>query len=254
MKAAILIAVRTKSTRLPKKALAEIEGKPLIEHMIERLKTAKVPDSVVVCTSTHPDDKVLVDIAKRNGVKWFAGDEDDVLRRFIGAAEAVGADVIVRATGDNPLTDPLHADKMMEHHIKTKAEYTYIEGLPDGTKPEVISVSALRKCRELSQNPERSEYMTLYFRDSGMFKVSKLTAEPDFFRPNYRLTVDTPEDLKLMREIYWRLYPKNKAFGLRDVIKLLDGEPELAKINQHVRPKEVKMEIVDGKMSIIERE
>lgn len=253
MKAAILIAVRTKSARLPRKALAEIEGKPLIEHVIDRLKMAKIPESIVVCTSTHPDDKILVNTAKKNGVRWFAGSEDDVLRRFIDAAESIDADIIVRATGDNPLTDPVYIDRMIKHHVETGAEYTYIEGLPEGTKPEIISVSALKKCRELADNPEYSEYMTLYFKNLGIFKVAKVMANPEVFRPNYRLTVDTPDDLKLMREIYKRLYPKKRVFSLREVIKLLDQNPELVKINAHIKPKEVKMEIVDKKMRIVER-
>lgn len=253
MKAAILIAVRTKSARLPRKALAEIEGKPLIEHMIDRLKMAKIPESIMVCTSTHRDDKILVNIAERNEVKWFTGSENDVLRRFIEAAEAIAADIIVRTTGDNPLTDPVHIDKMIKHHIETGAEYTYVEGLPEGTKPEIISVSALKKCWELADNPGYSEYMTLYFKNSGMFKVAKMTADPEVSRPNYRLTVDTPEDLKLMREIYKRLYLREKVFNLREVIKLLDDNPELAKINAYIKPKEVKMKIIDGKMRIVER-
>lgn len=254
MKAVTLIAVRTKSTRLPGKALVEIEDKPLIEHLIDRLKLAKIPDSILVCTSTHPDDKILVDIAKRNGVKWFTGSEEDVLDRFIKAAEAAGADVIVRTTGDNPLTDPVHIDKMIKRHVETGADYTYVEGLPVGTKPEVISVSTLKKCWDSADNPEYSEYMTLYFKESGAFKVSTVTADPEVSRPNYRLTVDTPEDLKLMQEIYKRLHSEKKVFGLREVIKLLDGNPELVKINAHIKPKEVKMEIVDGKMRIVNRD
>lgn len=251
MKTVVLIAVRMKSARLPKKALAEIEGRPLIEHLIDRLKTAKIPESVVLCTSTHSDDKILVEIAKRNGVKWFTGSEDDVLRRFIDAAEKVGAEIIVRVTGDNPLTDPVYIDKMIERHVESDADYTCVEGLPEGTKSEVISVDALKRCQKIAGNPEYSEYMTLYFKNSGMFKTSKVTADPEVRRPKYRLTVDAPEDLKLMREIYKRL--GKGVFSLREVVKLLDDYPELAKINASVRPKEVKMKIVDGKMKIVER-
>lgn len=250
MKSVILIAVRMKSARLHRKALAEIEGKPLIEHVIDRLKMAKIPESIIVCTSIHPDDEILVEVAKRNGIKWFRGSEDDVLRRFIGAAEAEGADIVVRTTGDNPLTDPIYIDRMLKHHIEAGAEYTYVEGLPEGTKPEIISTSALKKCWELADNPECSEYMTLYFKNSGMFKTAKVMADPGIFKPNYRLTVDTPEDLKLMQEIYKRLRPRG-IFSLREVIELLDENPELIEMNAHIKPKKVKMEIIDGKMRIV---
>ncbi len=252
MKTIVLIAVRMKSTRLPKKALAEIEGKPLINHLIERLKTAKVPASLVLCTSTHQDDSVLVEIAKKAGVKWFGGSEDDVLERFIRAAESEGADNIVRATGDNPLTDPEYIDKAITKHVAAKADYTFVEGLPKGTECEVISVKALKKCKSSADNPEMSEYMTLYFKNSGLFKTEKITAAPEVNRPQYRLTVDAPEDLKLVREIYGRLYRGGRVFPLSDVVKFLDDNPKLGEMNANIKPKEVKMQFVKGKMRIVE--
>lgn len=252
MKTVILIAVRMKSRRLPKKAIVDIEGKPLIEHVIERLKAARVPQSIVLCTSTHPDDGVLVDIAKRSGVNWFRGSEDDVLDRFIKAAETEGADIVVRTTGDNPLTDPVYLDKAVTHHTNTGAEYTFIEGLPKGTECEVISVDSLEKCRKMAHNPELSEYMTLYFKDSGLFKTARVIASPDVYRPHYRLTVDTPEDLELIREIYQRLYAGRGIFPLSEAVKLLDESPNLRAINVHLQPKQVKMFLVNGKMKIVE--
>lgn len=252
MKTVVLLAVRMKSRRLPKKAILDIEGKPLIVHLIERLKTAKVPRSLVLCTSTHKDDEALVDIAEKNGVKWFRGNEDDVLDRFIKAAESEKADVVVRATGDNPLTDPFYLDMAVERHIEKGAEYTSIEGLPNGTECEVISVKALKKCKEAAQNPELSEYMTLYFRDSSLFRKEKVLAGQDVRRPHYRLTVDAPEDLKLVREVYRRLYRGGRIFPLSEVVKLLDENPDLSSINANVKPKEVKMQLVNGKMRIVE--
>ncbi len=252
MKTVVLIAVRMKSTRLPKKALAEIEGKPLIEHLIERLKKAKVPAALVLCTSTHPDDSVLVEIAKKSRVKWFRGSEDDVLERFIEAAEAEKADNIVRATGDNPLTDPEYIDKAVTKHIASKSDYTFVEGLPKGTECEVISVKALKKCKSSADNPDMSEYMTLYFKNSGLFKTEKITAAAEVNRPQYRLTVDAREDLKLIREIYGRLYKDGRVFPLSEVVKFLDENPKLSSINANIRPKEVKMQFVKGKMRIVE--
>jgi spore coat polysaccharide biosynthesis protein SpsF (cytidylyltransferase family) len=175
-----------------------------------------------------------------------------VLLRFIGAAEKEGADIAVRVTGDNPLTDPGYIDRMIEQHAKDGAEYTYTDGLPEGTKAEVMSVSALKKCRGMSHNPEMSEYMTLYFRDSGKFKVSKITAEEDVRRPSYRLTIDAPQDLELLREIYRRL-GHGGDFSLRDVVRLLDSDPSLAGMNSGVKPKNVRLEMEGGKMRIVER-
>src|SRR3989344_7870705 len=105
MRIGILIACRLKSERLPEKALIPILGKPMISHLIERVKTAKMVNEVVLCTSTNPQDDPLVDIARGNNICVFRGSEEDVLGRFIAAAEEYNLDHVVRVTGDDPLTD-----------------------------------------------------------------------------------------------------------------------------------------------------
>jgi N,N'-diacetyllegionaminate synthase len=239
-KAAVLIAARMNSKRLPKKATAVLEGMTVIEHLIERVRTSSLPSSIVLCTSTHPDDKILIDIAKKSGIKWFAGSEDDVLDRFIKAAERECADVVVRVTGDNPLVDAGYIDKMLEEHVKSGADYTNVVGLPAGTKPEIMSLSALQRAHEMAANSDKSEYMTLYFTKSGSFKTCSVEAEPGLKRPDYRLALDAPEDLKLLKEIFSRRYSKGKQIPLIDIVKLLDGDPGLLKINSCIVAKNVK--------------
>ena len=229
-----LIAVRMKSTRLPKKALVMIEDKTLIEHIIERLKRAEMLGSIVLCTSTHKNDKVLLELAEKVGVKSFAGSEDDVLDRFIKAAKREKADVIVRVTGDNPLIDPHSLDKMVRHHLETGADFTGMDGFPIGTSTQVVSLETLKEAHKLPGSSEYSEYMTAYIKNPEHFKVNLIPAEEFMRRPHYRLTVDTPEDLELMREIYKQLYKPGHIVELSDVIKLLDTHPELVKINANV--------------------
>ena len=251
---AILIQARVKSRRLPRKVLCSIEDKPLIEHVIERLKKAKIPDEILICTSIHPDDQVLVKIAKRNKIGWFTGSEEDVLDRFIQAAEKREADVVVRTTGENPLIDPLYLDRAVQEHLELGAEYTSLKGVPSGVKVEVIDVQALKKAHQLADNPEKSEYMTLYFKED-FFKVHFIEAEKRLKRTHYRLTVDTPEDLELMREIYKALYKPGEIIPLDEVICFLDNHPELVRINSHITPKKVKREVVmrgDPRIKIIE--
>lgn len=251
MKAIILIAVRMKSARLPKKALLDVEGKTVLERIIERMKKTKIPASIIVCTSVNPDDAILVEVAKKNEVKWFRGSENDVLHRFISAAEQEKADIIVRVTGDNPLTDPEYIDKMLEQHIKTSPDYTYVASLPEGVTAEVMSLSALKRCREKAANPEMSEYMTHYFRDSGMFKILKMEPAPEVNRPKYRLTVDNPEDIQLIRAIYKEL-GSDGSFSLKEVIELLDRKPELAKSNVNAKRRNTMIRINNKKMEIVE--
>jgi spore coat polysaccharide biosynthesis protein SpsF len=242
-KVVTLIQARVKSTRLPRKVLLPVEDRLLIEHVIERLKRTRVPDEILVCTSTHPDDRVLTEIAGRNKIGWFAGSEEDVLDRFIQAAEKSRADVVVRTTGENPLVDPSYLDRAVREHLERGAEYTSVEGLPVGVRAEVIDVPALKKAHRLADNPAKSEYMTLYFRED-FFKVHFIEAEAGLRRPHYRLTVDNPQDMECMREIYKALYRPGEIIQLEEVIRLLDTHPELVAINSRIMPREVRREVL----------
>lgn len=240
MKTVILIAVRLHSKRLPGKALLRLGGKTLLEHLIDRLRLAEVPDDLVVCTSIHEDDRRIVELAKAIGVKWFAGSEDDVLDRFIRAAEREGARTIVRVTGDNPLTDLEIMDGMIRHHREENAEYTYTEDPPRGTRCEVLELAAMKKAHELAEDPSQTEYMSLYFRQPDFFRVSRYSVQdPALRRPNYRFTIDTPEDLKVLEMLYDALYDhKEKRFPpLGKIIEFLDSNPAVSAINRDYSPK-----------------
>ena len=241
-KTVILIQTRVKSTRLPKKCLLPVEDKLLVEHVIERLKRASIPDEILMCTSTHPDDQILVEIARKNNIGWSAGSEEDVLERFLQAAEESRADVVVRTTGENPLVDPYCLDRAVQEHLESGAEYTSMDGFPAGVKAEVIDVAALKKAHHLAGNPDKSEYMTLYFKDD-FFRVHSIKAEGYLQRPSYRLTVDTPEDMELIRTIYQALYQPGEIIPLENVIRFLDTHPETATINSQIIPKKIKREV-----------
>lgn len=235
----VLVAVRMKSTRLPRKALLDLAGKPVLAHLIERLARAARPAATVICTSAHPDDQVLLDFAAELGVPGFAGSEDDVMLRFLGAAERERADIVVRVTGDNPLTDPAAIDGMIDWHCRQGADYTYTEDLPRGTRPEVISVEALRRAHDLAEDPSGSEYMTLYFKQNPhVFRLVRWDgADHAVRRPQYRLTLDRPEDYDVVRRVYTELYRDGRLFGLDEVVRLLDGHPEWTAINAAIDPK-----------------
>jgi len=235
----ILIAVRTGSTRLPKKALEKIEDQTLIEHIIDRMKTCRYADKIVLCTTRKKEDKILVKIAKKKKIYYFCGDEENVIKRFLDAAKKFKLDIIVRVTGDNPLTCPKFIDKAIEYHIKNRCDYTSTKKLPQGTKGEVISISALKKLSRLIKNPK--DYITWYFEEnSKYFKLCYIFPGRGLIRPNYRLTVDYKEDLDLIREIYKRLYKKGEIIDLKEVVKLLDNNPKLVEINRKIKIKDDK--------------
>ncbi len=237
MRIAVLIAARMHSTRLPKKVLADIGGSPLLLRLIRRVKLATRPSCVVVCTSHHQDDKPIIKLAEEHDVPHVAGSERNVLERFLQALTLVDADIAVRVTGDNPLTDPFIIDELLALQEETSAEYVYTEDSPRGTRSEVITRAALEKASRWAESPESSEYMTMMFRHSEHFSQRVLHVEdPVCLRPDYRLTVDTPEDLEIVQEVY-RAFDFRDDITLQEIVEFLDGRPDLLTINQNIVPK-----------------
>jgi len=232
----ITITVRTKSERLPLKVLRLIEGKAMIEQMIIRLKEAKLADEIVLCTSTNPKDEVLVDYAEKQKIKYFRGDEVDVLKRLYDAATVFGAEFIVNATADNPLTDPVYIDKIIEKYRETKADYITCLDLPIGTYSEGVKTEAMKKVLDLKKEQD-TEIWDDYFEKSGLFKVVKLEVEKELIRPGIRLTVDYSEDLELLRKIYNALQKEKEVFSLKRVLEFLKENPELLDINKNMMQK-----------------
>lgn len=235
-KVAILIAVRMKSKRLPGKALLDIEDKKAIEHLFDRLKLSKTAQNIIVCTSTNPQDNVLAEIAKKNGLKFFQGSEDNVLDRFLQAAAIVQAEVIVRVTGDNILVDPEYLDKMVLYHIENKADYTRTDSLPSGVKCEVMQVAALQKIQRLAEAPENTEYLTWFFtKNPEFFKIAIMPIPPKLARPTFRLTMDEPADYELLKIIFKNFYQKGqKMFFWKDIVDFLDNNFKLLEMNKEV--------------------
>lgn len=195
----------------------------MTQRLIDRLRVAQTIDEIVVCTSTHPDDQVLVEQAGAWGVPTIAGDEDDVLARMEQAAVQFQADVLLRVTGDNPLIDPATIDRMVQHHLETGADYTRVSGLPLGGTVEALSLGMLPRLREAIPDPAHSEYMLLYAFDPDRFNCQILEATPEIKRPYYNLAVDTPEDLGRIRTLYAELDRRaGDATPMEEVVEILD--------------------------------
>lgn len=198
------IIARTNSSRLPKKVLRVLNGRMLIEHIIDRMKLATNIDEIYVCTSTHPDDEVLLNVARKNGVKGFAGSENFVISRLLGAVDESKADNIIRITCDNIFTDPFFIERMIDEHENACADYTRTEYLPRGVTAEVIRVSALKKCLSLI-DPGKSQYLTIYIFDPEIYNCLVLLPPKRFVIPLWNLGVDTLEDFERTEFIFKHL-------------------------------------------------
>lgn len=239
MKVVCVIAARMASTRLPKKVMKEISGKPMIEHVIRRIQRSKLIDGIVVATTSSKNDDEIADFMKKLGINCYRGSMTNVLGRMLNAAKSVNADILVRMTSDRPFADPKIIDSVIKLFLDKKPDLasntTLMQPFPIGLDVEVCSVRTLERIDKLTSNIEDREHVTLYFyRHPNYFEIAYLTPQEELNCPGLRLTVDTYEDLSFAREIYKRLYKNNTYFSAKDIIKLLDKEPELIKINAHI--------------------
>jgi len=236
MKIAAIIQARMSSTRLPNKVLADIEGKPMLWHIINRLKRAELVDEIIVATTTNRKDEPIIELAKETKAEWFRGSESDVLDRYYQAAKRHKVDVIVRITADCPLVAPKVVDKIIKHFLNGKFDYvsnvnpsTY----PDGLDVEVFSFKTLKKALEGAKKSSEREHVTLYVvNHPEMFIIGNIENEKNL--SYMRWCIDEQKDLKFVKEIYKRLYKNDEIFNMNDILSLLKKEPELMKINEGI--------------------
>jgi spore coat polysaccharide biosynthesis protein SpsF len=236
----IVVSARMASSRCPGKALALLAGVPLLFVLLERMKAARGVDGVVLATSTNAENDPLVEAADACDVPCFRGDENDVLRRYVDCARHFGADHVVRVTGDNPLTDLETLERLVELHHAQDGDYTYVPGdaLLMGILSEVIATKALERAWDRGEARHRSELMTLYIKEHpAEFRIRTAALPEGLYRPQYRLTVDEPEDVALVQVLFERLSRPGHVVTTRAAIELLDGEPQLAEINAAARHK-----------------
>jgi spore coat polysaccharide biosynthesis protein SpsF len=215
MKNIACIIARTNSSRLPKKVLKEIGGVKMIEYIIRKIKKAKLVDEIYLCTSKTEEDKVLLQIAKENGVKGYAGSLESIIDRMLEVGHIENADNVIRITGDNVFTDEIYLDLMLKYHQKNQAEYTRVENLPVGITAEVMNLNALQRCYSM-MSPDESQYLMLYMFQPSKFKCQVLIPPEKHSRPEMTFTVDTPADFERTKKLI-EAYP-SKLINLEDIL------------------------------------
>lgn len=231
-----IVQARMGSTRLPGKTLIDICGKPLLEHIVARTKASKLVDDLVIATTVKKEDNAIVDLAERIGVKTFRGNDDDVLDRFYQCAQIARAEIIVRITADDPFKDPQVVDRVTD--VMLQGDYDYVSNTikptyPEGLDVEVFSFLALQKAWRKANEPSDREHVTPYiWGRPELFRIRNVESELDL--SHMRWTLDTVEDLKFTREIYKRLYVPGQLFLMKDILSLLEKNPQLMKINEGV--------------------
>ena len=234
MKVVVIIQARMGSTRLPGKVLMDITGKPMLWHVINRIKSCKSIDQIVVATTTKEEDKAVIELTKECGVETFAGSEDDVLDRYYQAAKKFGADVIVRITSDCPVIDPQIVDEVIKEYAEEGYDVCGLSGeFPDGLDVSVFSFKTLEDTWRNAKLPSEREHVGPYMgKHPEKFKQGKYVKFDNL--SHHRWSVDEERDLRFIREIYSRLYKPEAIFLTADILNLLEGEPDLLMINANI--------------------
>ena len=231
-----ILQARFSSSRLPGKVLKSILGKPMLLHQIERIQNSKRIDKLVVATSIEKSDNVIEEICLDNDIEVFRGSLDNVLDRFYQCAKLYNPEHIVRLTGDCPLVDWQAIDQTIQYHVKGKYDYVNNRSkpaFPDGLDVEVITYSTLKNAFNNAILPSEKEHVTYYVRQrKDKFKLGYFYSTKDL--SHMRWTVDESEDFILVEKIYKNLYKNNPKFLMKDVLELLNNQPELLKINSHI--------------------
>ncbi len=236
-----IIQARMSSSRFPGKSLRLLAGQPVIWHVLHRLALCNSIDEVVLATSTDATDDPLAVYAEEQGVRVVRGPLDNVLQRYVMAAEESEADVIVRVTGDAPLVDPGTIDRMVDALVEQDGDYCAIDPehrtIHDGFEP--FTASALLRVVELAgDDPANVEHVTpMMKRRPDLFRIVCLPSDPDVRIEDVRTSVDTPADLEFLAELYRRSGADAGDIDVRQVVSLVREHPELPDINAHVHQK-----------------
>ena len=234
MKTAAIIQARMSSTRLPGKIMLPLKGKPVLQNITERIRTAKNINDVIIATSNESSDDIVENFCVKAGIKVFRGNLNNVLERYYECAVMESADVIVRCTADNALIDGNIIAEAVEVFSSSGIDYlSYKEGLPLGMHVEVFSFDALEKSYREAKDPECLEHVTPYMiKNPEKFRVLFFRDEKDPDNSSMRFTMDTPEDYEFMKRVYDSF--GSNIFSYGEILQVLSSHSELLAINQNI--------------------
>jgi spore coat polysaccharide biosynthesis protein SpsF len=239
MRTVAIVQARLGSSRLPGKVLADLAGETMLARVVERLRAARTIDDIVIATTTKSSDDAVIAEAKRLGVAAWRGSENNVLARYIGAARTYAAGAVVRITSDCPLLDPQTIDKVvcaLRGGTVDYASNTHVRSYPRGLDTEAFYLETLERIFERATTTAAKEHVTAYVMEKpGDFSIQHVVSKTD--DSDLRWTVDTAEDLTLVRELYTQLDLGKTLAPYHEVVAAVRARPELAEINAHITQK-----------------
>ncbi len=241
---AATIEARMTSSRLPGKILMKCQGKTMLEHMVERVKRSNVLDDIIIATTINDTDDVVVAEAKRLGVKFYRGSEENVMSRVLEAAQLHDVDIIVELTGDCPLLDPALIDVAVKQYLSCRVDYIsnleieeFEKGLshPLGFAVQVFSAKILADAFVRTNDPLDYEHVSRpLYQTPERYSVKYLPTPQAQRGPHMSVTLDTPEDYEVICAVLEALTPLDVEFTIEDVVSYLSSHPEVCQINQDI--------------------
>jgi spore coat polysaccharide biosynthesis protein SpsF len=230
-----LIQARVSSKRLPRKVLRKIADRTPIEWIGYRLSFCKEVDTIILATSTNPENDVLEAHAQEIGMECFRGSENDLINRCYDAAQEYAADAIVRVCADCPLVDPEIVDELVSIYKNGEESIDFIcnnipPTYPHGLDVEVIPTRTLKRLKDEVKKPLYREWLTMTIIENQDRYTIRNSAHAKNLQ-DLRLTLDYEEDLVLLEEIFKRLHKDGEVFLLKDIEQLFMAEPRLKDIN-----------------------
>jgi spore coat polysaccharide biosynthesis protein SpsF len=235
-KVVLIVQARMGSSRLPKKSLMDLAGKPLVGRLIERVKRCQNIDDIVLAIPNTIENDPLEDLANSYDINLYRGSEDDLVDRYYKAAKEFDAAIVGRLPADNPMPEPYEIDRIIDYHKKSNNAFSsnlsevFNNGYPDGIGAEMIDFNALETVWKECKNPKWREHVHLNFFNYNdqkqvdiRFEVGTIECPENFRRPEIILDVNTQEQYEFIKQIYEYLYHDNPYFHIIDVLNWYDS-------------------------------
>ena len=240
-----IIQARMNSSRLPGKVMMNINGKPMLYHVIKQTLYSKKIDNVIVATTNSKNDKIIVNYCREHNHDYFCGSTNDVLDRYYQCAKKFNYDPVIRISADSPLIDPQIIDRVLQKFLNNSYDYVSnnIEKIknkwvdstcnfPIGTVIEVSTFNALKSAWKKSKLYSEREHVFPYIQTHPeLFTVSNIKIRKNL--SHIRITVDKKNDLKFVRKIFTNFSNNKQKITIADIEKLVNLQPEIIKINNN---------------------
>jgi spore coat polysaccharide biosynthesis protein SpsF len=235
MNISIIIEARMGSSRLPGKVMLPVNGKTMLDFMVDRLRIVKNIKNIILATSIKKENDILEKFSKKKKILCFRGSENNLVSRIINAAKKFKVDVIVNLTADCPIIDPEIINECIFIFMNNKKKVDivsncYKRSYPDGMDVLVYKLKTLIKSKDFIKSKLDLEHTTISIKNNiKKFKCIHLVAPVNLFYPNLRLTLDYISDYWLLKKVI-KYFKKNIFFSCNEVINLLKKK-KWAKIN-----------------------